>query len=101
MCAVKDAKRFAALCLAVIIAFTVAFSALYIAHNSDHECSGQSCVICAALRACGELFGSLGTALGAVCLFASVFSRGTGMTFTGAGLFAGRSPVSLRVKLIN
>lgn len=51
-------KRLAAV-LALLVAFVMLFSVLYIALEADHDCSGDDCVICAQLQICGNLLRSL------------------------------------------
>ncbi len=51
-------KRLAAV-LAVLFAFIMLFSAVYIALEADHDCCGEDCLVCAQLRACEELLRNL------------------------------------------
>ena len=45
-------KRIAALILAFAMVFAMAFSVFFIAHNSEHNCSGEDCQICAQINLC-------------------------------------------------
>ena len=46
--------------LALLAAFMLLFSVLYIALEADHDCCGEDCAICAQLRACEDLLRDLG-----------------------------------------
>ncbi|MCR5090979.1 MAG: hypothetical protein K6C08_15885 [Oscillospiraceae bacterium] len=48
--------------LAVLLVFAMLFSALYIALEAHHECTGEGCAVCAQIRACMELLCQLLTA---------------------------------------
>ena len=54
-------KRFAA-ALALLVAFLMLFSALFIALEADHDCCGEGCAVCAQIRACEDLLRNLTTA---------------------------------------
>ena len=45
--------------LALVLAFVMLFSVLYIALEADHDCCGDDCVICAQLQVCGNLLKTL------------------------------------------
>lgn len=51
-------KRFAAV-LALLLAFFMLFSILYIALEADHDCCGEDCAVCAAIRTCENLLRNL------------------------------------------
>ncbi len=54
-------KRFAAV-LALLVAFLMLFSVLFIALEADHDCCGEGCAVCAQIRACEDLLRNLTTA---------------------------------------
>lgn len=54
-------KRFAAV-LALLVAFLMLFSVLFIALEADHDCCGDDCAVCAQIRACEDLLRNLMTA---------------------------------------
>ena len=62
--------------LTVLLALVMLFSVVYIALESEHDCCGEDCMICAQLRACEELLQNLllTTALlsAAVCFCARI-----------------------------
>lgn len=45
--------------LAVLLAFIMLFSAVYIALEADHDCCGEDCFVCGQLRACENLLRNL------------------------------------------
>jgi hypothetical protein len=45
-------KRIAALILAFAMVFAMAFSVFFIAHNSEHSCTGEDCHICRQISIC-------------------------------------------------
>ena len=64
-------KRIAS-ALALLAAFIMLFSVLYIALEADHDCCGEGCAVCAQLRACEDLLRNLLPAAApaaAVCCF--------------------------------
>ena len=93
-------KRLAAV-LAVLLAFIMLFSAVYIALEADHDCCGENCVICAQLRACEELLrnllltAALLSAAGCLCALSRVISR------AASRFVACHSLIALKVKLSN
>ena len=48
----KAKKRIIAFAVALAMAFAMAFSVFFIAHNSEHNCSGDDCQICAQINNC-------------------------------------------------
>lgn len=55
--------------LAAVLAVVMLFSAVYIAVEANHDCSGEDCAICHQLQACENLLKSIGLA-GAAAVFA-------------------------------
>ena len=52
------AKQPAAM-LALLLAFVMLFSVLYIAFEADHNCCGEDCAVCAQIHACEDLLRNL------------------------------------------
>ena len=48
--------------LAAVLAVVMLFSAVYIAVEADHDCSGEDCAICRQISICENLLKSLGLA---------------------------------------
>lgn len=53
-------RKFAAVGVALMLAVQV-FSAAYIAHEADHDCTGHDCPICLVLHQCVNNFQLLGS----------------------------------------
>jgi len=51
-------KRFASL-LALLVAFIMLSSVLFIALEADHDCCGEGCAVCAQIQACEDLLRNL------------------------------------------
>lgn len=59
--------------LAAVLAVVMLFSAVYIAVEADHDCSGEDCAICHQIGVCENLLKSLGLA-GAAAAVTAVFT---------------------------
>ena len=68
-------KRLASV-FALLAAFMLLFSVLFIALEADHDCCGEDCAICAQIQACEDLLRNLLTVaaltVAARCYFALV-----------------------------
>ncbi len=68
-------KRFAS-ALALLVAFIMLFSVLFIALEADHDCCGEGCAVCAQIQVCENLLRNLITAAALVvaawCLYALI-----------------------------
>lgn len=54
--------RFMTGLLAVMLAFVMLSSAIYIAVEADHDCSGDDCAICHQINVCENILKSIGLA---------------------------------------
>lgn len=63
--------RFMTGLLAVMLAFVMLSSAIYIAVEADHDCSGDDCAICHQIGVCENLLKSLGLAGAATAITAA------------------------------
>ena len=59
--------------LAVVLAVVMLSSAIYIAVEADHDCSGDDCAICRQISVCENLLKSLGLA-GAAAAISAAFT---------------------------
>ena len=57
--------------LAAVLAVVMLFSAVYIAVEADHDCSGEDCAICHQIGVCEHLQKSLGLAGAAAAITAA------------------------------
>ncbi len=91
-------KRLASM-LALLAAFIMLFSVLFIALEADHDCCGEDCAICTQIRACENLLRNLLTvavfAAAARCCFALVF----GFAGTECRCLRSHTLITLKVKL--
>ena len=62
----KSNKRIFRTLLCMAVLFAVAFSAIYIVAESDHDCTGEHCAICHQIELCKNLLRSLTLAAGVV-----------------------------------
>ena len=65
--------RFMTRLLAVVLAVVMLSSAVYIAVEADHDCTGDDCAICHQIGACETLLKSLGLA-GAAAVITAAFT---------------------------
>ncbi|MCR5174251.1 MAG: hypothetical protein K6C09_06435 [Oscillospiraceae bacterium] len=95
-------KRIAAGILGLFLVLTLLLSGLYMAAEAGHECAGEECDICAAIRWCGLVLRSSG-ASAAPILTAYVLSV-TAAVAAGSVLFrllGQTTPVGNRVRMNN
>ena len=67
----KTRRLLAAVGVAILLGFQV-FSAAYVAHEADHDCSGEGCPICIQLQQCVANFQLTGSGLEADTAFVSL-----------------------------
>ncbi len=85
--------------LALLVAFIMLFSVLFIVLEADHDCCGEGCAICVQIRVCEDLIRNLLTpallVAAARCLFALIH------VFADADCCAvhPRTLIALKVKL--
>lgn len=66
-------KRITALFVVFAFAFVLLASAAFIAHNADHDCVGEDCIICAQISFCNSVVRSLSLVVVAVYISAIIF----------------------------
>lgn len=96
-----DKKRLTALIFAALVFFALTASLFVIALETDHDCTGDNCPVCAAINVFRNTLKALGGALAAAG--AAVFCLCSGvcaflLSFAKAN---GKTPVALKVKLLN
>ena len=91
--------KHAALIIALMLFVVMLFSALFIAHETQHECTGDGCSVCAILAVCENMLKNISAAAAAAAvLTAAVFV--IIKTLETASVFCpAATPVSLKVKL--
>ena len=91
--------KHAALIIALMLFVVMLFSALFIAHEIHHDCTGEGCSVCAMLAVCENMLKNISAAAAAAAvLTAAVFV--IIKTLETASVFCpAATPVSLKVKL--
>ena len=64
--------RFMTGLLAVVLAVVMLSSAIYLAVEADHDCSGEDCAICHQINVCENLFKSIGLASSAAATVTAI-----------------------------
>ena len=85
--------------LAAVLAAVMLSSAVYIAVEANHDCSGEDCAICHQLQACENLLKSIGLAGAAAVFTAAVRYAPCSVISSCAELVRTFTLVSLKVKL--
>ena len=91
--------RFMVRLLAVVLAVAMLSSAVYIAVEANHNCSGEDCAICHQLQVCENLLKSIGLAGAAAIFAAAVRYAPYSVIPSCAELVRTFTLVSLKVKL--
>jgi dolichol kinase len=94
----KKTKR-AAIVFACVLFFAMLLSVLFIAHETNHECIGEDCQVCARLAACENSRKNISGAVTAAAAVAAVCFVFVRTLLCSPVLCAASSPVSLKVKL--
>ena len=93
--------RFMTRLLAVVLAVVMLSSAVYIAVEADHDCSGEDCAICHQIGVCENLLKTLGLA-GAAAAVTAAFTYALCRAILPCAERLGTGTlVSLKVKLSN
>ena len=93
--------RFLTGLLAVVLAVVMLSSAVYIAVEADHDCSGDDCAICRQISICENLLKSLGLAGAAAAITAAFTYTMCRAILPCAETIGTLTLVSLKVKLSN
>jgi len=57
---ISKSKRFVSGILAILLLSVMLFSTFYIAHEADHDCTGEGCPICACIQQCQNTLHQIG-----------------------------------------
>ena len=93
--------RFMVRLLAVVLAVAMLSSAVYIAVEADHDCSGDDCAICRQISICENLLKSLGLAGAAAAISAALTYALCKAILPCAERLGTGTLVALKVKLSN
>ena len=94
----KKAKR-AAVITAVVLIIAMLFSVLFIAHETEHECTGADCQVCMKIDACENAIKNISGAVAAAAALAAVCYVFVRTLLPMRSFCAASSPVTLKVKL--
>ena len=93
--------RFMMRLLAVVLAVVMLSSAVYLAVEADHDCSGDGCAICHQISVCENLLKSLGLAGAAAAITAAFTYTVCKAILPCAETIDTLTLVALKVKLSN
>ena len=93
--------RFMTRLLAVVLAVVMLSSAVYIAVEADHDCSGEDCAICHQIGVCENLLKTLGLAGAAAAVTAALTYALCKAILPCTERLGTGTLVSLKVKLSN
>ena len=93
--------RFVTRLLAAVLAVVMLSSAIYIAVEANHDCSGDDCAICRQISICENLLKSLGLAGAAVAITAAFTYTMCRAILPCAETIGTLTLVALKVKLSN
>ena len=94
-------RRALSLFMLLLIAFVLVASFYFILHETHHDCAGEDCPVCALVAVCRN---TLKTVFAAIVLaVASLAARRSGSTVFSSSSRenCGKTPVALKVKLLN
>ncbi len=97
----KKHKRLFAALLVLAVAIVVLSSAVYIAVQADHDCTGTDCQICYHIASCQQTLKQAALTGSAAAAAAAVIYVLCGGLLCPARLFVSCTLVSLKVKLSN
>ena len=97
----KKTSKIAAVLLTVVLCLSVLGAAFCVAAHTHHDCTGESCAVCAVLVQCDQRLRSAASVAAALWLL--LFFAGYTVCLTAAETreSAGETPVTLKVKLLN
>ena len=87
--------------LAAVLAVVMLSSAIYLAVEADHDCSGEDCAICRQISICENLLKSLGLAGAAAAITAAFTYTVCRAVLPCAEMSGTLTLVALKVKLSN
>ena len=93
--------RFMTRLLAAVLAVVMLSSAIYIAVEANHDCSGDDCAICRQISICENLLKSLGLAGAAAAITAAFTYTVCRAILPCAEMIGTLTLVALKVKLSN
>lgn len=97
----KKTSKIAAVLLTVVLCISMLGAAFCIAEHTHHDCAGESCAVCAVLEQCGERLHTAVSAASAAVMLLLFALYAVSLTAAVLRESAGKTPVALKVKLLN
>ncbi len=91
--------RFAAAVMALAVLFFVFLSVFFIAHEADHDCTGDDCPVCALIQMCENNIRQLGNGTSAAAAEVALVFLTLILPVLLTGALAGSTPVSRKTRL--
>ena len=97
----KSERRLLSCILILLVVFVLFTSFLFILHESNHDCEGESCPVCAMIAVCRNTLKSFSVALILIATLLSSLCSSRSDYTDRPGLDHTDTPVSLKVRLLN
>lgn len=97
----RKRTRLAAILLTAVVFVVMVASLFVVAHETNHDCAGEGCGICAILTICRRALKALSDALAILAVIAALVSCAVFLTTARTATFHAETPISLKVKLLN
>ena len=97
----KKYSRFAAVTVAVLLCISMLGAVFCVAAHTHHDCTGTSCAVCAVLEQCDQRLRGAAAAAAAVLMLLFFAKYAVIPRTAGIREASGRTPVKLKVKLLN
>ena len=95
------AKRLTACIMSILIPVFVLVSAFFIAAETDHDCCGEDCHVCACMQLCENIISGIANGLAVKAAAVLPVIIVLSCVLVTAFSFAGDTPVSQKVRLNN
>ena len=94
-------NRFFFIMMAAVYLLCLLASCAFIACEADHECCGHDCPVCEVIATCNSVLKLLGFAVAVLMTLCLVFRTNVFRDMFSPVLFLQKTPVSLKVLLLN
>ena len=97
----KKCGKIAAVLLTVVLCLSELGAAFLVAGHTHHDCTGESCTVCDVLAQCDQRIRAVPVAAAAVLLLLFFAQYALSLTAAVPSETSGKTPVNLKVKLLN
>ncbi len=94
-------RRSTAAIIGILMLFVMLFSAFYISAETDHDCTGEDCPICACIQQCENTLHQIGDGIASSAAVIIPFAFLLVSIFHLASLFPQETLVSRKVRMNN